>query len=229
VIGKSSVKNIITDVKSLSAETTAKHIGVLVMEMLTEILCDKMNPFYVNKFSTTITNRWTLLFFNEDSNPFWVVCAARILARLFHSQGPAYVNKFRSSSEGFIVMQKLLPQWWYLTQLQQALFAMLFGTDICDVPFDAPLDLFSLSTLFRDKDNETHIVCPDVMPIILSMMKEGINTIVKLNYDVEKNAKSRVRAQDDLINQNKTEAERKRLSRDNEVLLETLEGKINIY
>lgn len=216
------MKNIITDVKSLSV----KHIGVLVMEMLTEILCDKMNPFYVNKFSSTITNKWPLLFFNEDSNPFWVVCAARILARLFHSQGSSYVHKFRSSSEGFIVMQKLLPQWWYLTQLQQALFAMLFGTDICDVPFDAPFDLFSLLTLFRDKDNETHIVCPDVLPIILSMMKEGINTIVKLSYDIEKNTKSRVRTQDDIITQkNKTEAERRRLSRDNDVLLE---GKVYI-
>ncbi|CAB4400230.1 unnamed protein product [Rhizophagus irregularis] len=221
VIGKSSVKNIITDVKSLSV----KHIGVLVMEMLTEILCDKMNPFYVNKFSSTITNKWPLLFFNEDSNPFWVVCAARILARLFHSQGSSYVHKFRSSSEGFIVMQKLLPQWWYLTQLQQALFAMLFGTDICDVPFDAPFDLFSLLTLFRDKDNETHIVCPDVLPIILSMMKEGINTVVKLSYDIEKNTKSRVRTQDDIITQkNKTEAERRRLSRDNDVLLEEKNG-----
>ena len=227
VLGRSSVKNIVTDVKSLSVETTAKHIGVLVMEMLAEILCDKMNPFYVNKFSTTITSRWTLLFFNEDSNPFWVVCAARILARLFYSQGPNYLLKFRSSSGGFVVMQKLLPQWWYLTQLQQALFAMLFGQDICDIPFDAQFDLYSLLTLFREKDNATRIVCPDVMPILLLMMKEGINTVVQLSYDVDK-------SQDDtVIRKGKTEAKHQRkrsrsLSRDLEALgkvSEILEGK----
>jgi len=122
-------------------------------------------------------------------------------------------------------MQKLLPQWWYLTQLQQALFAMLFGLDICDVPFDAQFDLFSLLTLFRDKDNETRIVCPDVMPILLLMMKEGINAVVQLSYDVDK---SRGKTQDDT----KTEAnhQRKRsrsLTRDLDVPLdkasETLE------
>jgi beige protein homolog 1 len=232
VIGKSPVKNIVTDVKSLSVETTPKHIGVLVMEMLAEILCDKMNPFYVNKFSTTITNRWPLLFFNEDSNPFWVVCAARILARLFHSQGSNYVSKFRSSSEGFTVMQKLLPQWWYLTQLQQALFAMLFGVDICDVPFDAQFDLFSLLTLFRDKDNATRIVCPDVMPILLLMMKEGIN---QLSYDVDK---LRGKTQgDSVIHKVKTEAKHQQKqsrssSKDLDIPLgkssETLEGKVII-
>jgi hypothetical protein len=175
-----------------------------------------MNPFYVNKFSTTITNKWPLLFFNEDSNPFWVVCAARILARLLHSQGPNYVSKFRSSSEGFIVMQKLLPQWWYLTQLQQALFAMLFGIDICDVPFDAQFDLFSLLTLFRNKDNVT-IVCPDIKPIILLMMKEGIN---QLSYDVDKDAKSRkIKAE--------TKHQRKRSQSLSKETSEILEGKVH--
>ncbi|CAI2171444.1 16368_t:CDS:10 [Funneliformis geosporum] len=215
VMGKSSVKNIVTDVRSLPVDTTAKHIGVLVMEMLADILCDKMNPFYVNKFSTTITNKWPLLFFNEDSNPFWVVCTARILARLFHSQGSNYISKFRTSSEGFIVMQKLLPQWWYLTQLQHALLAMLFGTDICDVPFDASFDLFPLLTFYKDKDNSARIVCSDVMQIILLTMKEGINTIVQLSYDVEKDFKFRGRNQDDnMIHKNRMEARDLKVSLD---------------
>ncbi|CAG8462143.1 12484_t:CDS:10 [Funneliformis caledonium] len=215
VMGKSSVKNIVTDVRSLPVDTTAKHIGVLVMEMLAEILCDKMNPFYVNKFSTTITNKWPLLFFNEDSNPFWVVCAARILARLFHSQGSNYISKFRTSSEGFIVMQKLLPQWWYLTQLQHALLAMLFGADICDVPFDASFELYPLLTLYKDKDNAARIVCSDVMQIILLTMKEGINTIVQLSYDVEKDSKFRGRNQDDnILQKNKMEVRDLKVSLD---------------
>ncbi|CAG8688879.1 317_t:CDS:2, partial [Scutellospora calospora] len=71
IYGKASIKNIVTDVRSLPIETTARHIGVMVMEMLTDIVCDKLNPFYVNRFATTITNKWPLLFFSEDSNPSW--------------------------------------------------------------------------------------------------------------------------------------------------------------
>ncbi|CAG8446303.1 7064_t:CDS:10 [Dentiscutata erythropus] len=194
IYGKTSLKNIVTDVRSLPAETTARHIGVMVMDMLTDIVCDKLNPFYVNRFATTITNKWPLLFFSEDSNPSWVVCAARILARLFHSQGAVYINKFRTLSEGFIVMQKLLPQWWYLTQLQHVLFTMLFGIDICDIPIDAPFDLSSLVRLFRADGDATRVVCPDVMIIILLMMKEGINSVAQLSYEVEKDFKARGRS-----------------------------------
>ncbi|CAG8445955.1 14997_t:CDS:10 [Cetraspora pellucida] len=205
IYGKASVRNIIVDVRSLPAETTARHIGVMVMEMLTDIVCDKLNPFYVNRFATTITNKWPLLFFSEDSNPSWVVCAARILARLFHSQGAAYINKFRTLSEGFIVMQKLLPQWWYLTQLQHVLFTMLFGIDVCDISIDASFDLSSLVTLFRADDDSTRIACPDVMIIILLMMKEGINSVVQLSYEVERGHKARDRSKDDFVTQNSNE------------------------
>ncbi|CAG8477297.1 10337_t:CDS:10, partial [Diversispora eburnea] len=224
--GKTSSKTIVTDVRSVPVETMAKHIGVMVMEMLTEIVCDKLNPFYVNKFATTITNKWPLLFFSEDSNPFWVVCAARILSRLFHSQGTNYINKFRTSSEGFTVMQKLLPQWWYLTQLQQTLFTMLFGVDICDVPIDAPFDLFSLLTLFRAKDDTTHIVVPDVMPIILLMLKEGINTIVQMSYDVEKDISAKGKSQDDAVIQRKRSSSKHQRQRSRSLTrdLETFNG-----
>ncbi|CAG8821647.1 23810_t:CDS:1, partial [Gigaspora rosea] len=205
IYGKTSLKNVVTDVRSLPAETAARHIGVMVMEMLTDIVCDKLNPFYVNRFATTITNKWPLLFFSEDSNPSWVVYAARILARLFHSQGAVYINKFRTLSEGFIVMQKLLPQWWYLTQLQHVLFTMLFGIDVCDIPIDAPFDLSSLVTLFRADGDATRVVCPDVMVIILLMMKEGINSVVQLSYEVEKDFKARGRPKDDSMTPSSSE------------------------
>ncbi|CAG8433004.1 6306_t:CDS:10 [Ambispora gerdemannii] len=188
-----------THVRTLPPDTSSRQVGVMLMEMLTDIVCDKLNPFYINKFSTTITNKWPLLFFGEDSNPSWVVCAARILARLFHSQGSNYITKFRTTSEGFIVMQKLLPQWWYLTQLQQALFAMLFGRDICDVPMDLAFDLFALLTIYKGQNERIYIQCPDVMPIILFMMKEGISAIVQLSREIEDNTLTRGRTQDDSL------------------------------
>ncbi|KAG9303640.1 hypothetical protein G9A89_018537 [Geosiphon pyriformis] len=197
-INTNAFKMIIADVRTLPSDTPSRQVGVMLMEMLTDIVCDKLNPFYINKFSTTITNKWPLLFFGEDSNPLWVVCAARILARLFHTQGTNYITKFRTTSEGFTVMQKLLPQWWYLTQLQQALFAMLFGRDICDVPMDSPFDLFALLTVFREPDNQTRVVCPDVMPILLLMMKEGISNVVQHGHELD-NDDLRGRTQDDSL------------------------------
>ncbi|CAG8480599.1 18870_t:CDS:10, partial [Gigaspora margarita] len=220
IYGKTSLKNVVTDVRSLPAETASRHIGVMVMEMLTDIVCDKLNPFYVNRFATTITNKWPLLFFSEDSNPSWVVYAARILARLFHSQGAVYINKFRTLSEGFIVMQKLLPQWWYLTQLQHVLFTMLFGIDVCDIPIDAPFDLSSLVTLFRADGDATRVVCPDVMVIILLMMKEGINSVVQLSYEVEKDFKARGRPKDDSMTPSSSEMFE--VEKESEPLKETL-------
>ncbi|CAJ0639828.1 8424_t:CDS:10 [Entrophospora sp. SA101] len=203
---KMPLKSIVTDAKTVLVETQLKQIGVMVMEMITEIVCDKLNPFYVNKFATTITNKWSLLFFDVDSNPLWVVCAARILARLFHSQGIAYISKFKTASGGFIVMQKLLPQWWNLTQLNQVLFAMLFGVDICDVPFDAPFDLFTLLNLFKGKDDTIHIACPEVLPIILLIMKEGMDSFVYLSYQTEKDTKAKGITKDDTeLEKTKTE------------------------
>ncbi|CAG8523942.1 7035_t:CDS:10, partial [Paraglomus brasilianum] len=226
-------KTIITNVKTLEAEVPARKVGNLLMEMLADIICDKLNPFFANKFSVTITNKWPLLFFDEASNPFWVVCAARILARLFYTQGPNYISKFRTSSDGFIVMQRLLPKWWYLTQLQQALFAMLFGIDICDIPMEAPFDLFTLLTQFGPKANrsggQTVIICADIMPTILLIMKEGVNTVVRLSQEAEKDMNARGRTRDDTaIQKDKREEKmRKRQSRSLTREFEAVMGKMS--
>ncbi|KAI8082151.1 hypothetical protein BDF21DRAFT_338087 [Thamnidium elegans] len=142
--------------------------------MLHDILCDKSNgPEYVNKFAVTITNKWPLLFFEPNLNSFTVVLASRILARLCTSQGPTYVNKFRTISEGFLVLRNLLPSYWNLSQLHETLMVMMMGIDISDYPIYDAFDINNLRTCLHDSQEGSKLAIPDVLPIIIALWDEG--------------------------------------------------------
>ncbi|RUS32592.1 hypothetical protein BC938DRAFT_475000 [Jimgerdemannia flammicorona] len=178
---------IVTDAKTTQTENAPKHVVLcnMVMEMLHDILCDKANSSLVSKFANTITNKWPLLFFSEDSNPYAVVLASRILAHLIASQGSMYISKFRVASEGFMVMRRLLPRYWYLTQLYGTLLAIMLGVDIVNIPLDANFDLFTLLTIYKKENNKKEntsqqgLILPEIMPIILALVKEAINVVVQ--------------------------------------------------
>lgn len=173
---------IITNAKSTETESSPKNVVMcnMVMEMLHDILCDKSNSVFVTKFANTITNKWPLLFFGDNSNPYAVVLAARILSRLLFSQGAMYVSKFRIASEGFLVMKKLLPHYWYLTQLYGTLLAMMLGVDISTVPVDANFDLFTLLTIYKNENSaQQRMLLPEIMSVILALVKEAINVVVQ--------------------------------------------------
>lgn len=73
------------------------------------ISCDKLIGLeYINKFTNVITNKWPLLFFTPNSDPYTVLLTINILSRLCISQGTNYINKLRSTSEGYLVLHKLL-------------------------------------------------------------------------------------------------------------------------
>lgn len=164
----------ITDAKNSSQAIKIVQMRNIVLEMLHDILTDKANgPEYVNKFSVTITNKWLLLFFAPNINPWTVVLASRILARLCISQGPAYVNKFRTTSEGFLVMRNLLPHYWNLSQLHEALMVMMMGIDIADYPIYNTFDVNNLRTILHDSKEGNKMAIPDVLPIIMALWDEG--------------------------------------------------------
>jgi hypothetical protein len=146
----------------------------IVLEMLHDILCDKSNGSeYINKFSVTITNKWPLLFFAPNINYFTVILASRILARLCISQGPAYVNKFKTISEGFLVMRNLLPHYWNLSQLYETLMIMMMGIDISDYPIYNTFDINNLRACLQDVKRESKMSIPDALPIIIALWDEG--------------------------------------------------------
>ncbi|KAI8981097.1 hypothetical protein BDB01DRAFT_724328 [Pilobolus umbonatus] len=105
-------------------------------------------------------------------NPFTVVLAARILGRLLITQGPTYINKFRTQSEGFIVLQTLLPAYWNLLQLHEALLAMMMGIDIAYYPLYPTFDINHLRTCLQNS-KQTRMAIPDLLPVITSLWNEG--------------------------------------------------------
>lgn len=172
--GSNTAVDIIADTKHSSQTNKTVQMRNIVLEMLHDILCDKsVGPDYVNKFAVTITNKWPLLFFAANINPFTVVLASRILARLCISQGPAYVNKFRTISEGFLVMRNLLPEYWNLSQLHETLMIMMMGIDIADYPIYRTFDINHLRTCLQKSQEGSKLAIPDVLPVIIALWDEG--------------------------------------------------------
>lgn len=156
----------ITDAKSCNGINKAAHMRNVVLEMLHDILCDGTHKELTDKFAATITNRWPLLFFEPDLHPYTVVLACRILMHVLVSQGPGYVGKFRVASEGFLVLGKLLPHYWYLTQLQSTLMGAIMGIEVpitCKPEYLKEL----LSTA------PAKFCIPDLMPVVVAMWQEA--------------------------------------------------------
>ncbi|KAG0040780.1 hypothetical protein BGZ82_009762 [Podila clonocystis] len=171
--------DILSDPREKSLSPTMKHavMGNAIMEMLEQILCERGNVDYVHKFATTITNKWTLLFIENPGNPYGAVLAMRILARLLFTQGPAYLAKFRASY-GFLVLQSYIPQFWNVVPMIHIVISILLGVDVCDVPLRAPLDTNTLHTLYGDAPEANRTICPDILPTLMVMLKNGVAAAV---------------------------------------------------
>lgn len=163
----------ITDARSHSGNSKVVQMRNIVLEMLHDILCDKANgPDYISKFSVTITNKWPLLFFAPHVDPFSVILAARIFARICVTQGPLYVQKFRST-EGFVILKNLLPVHWNLTQLQEILVLLMLGIDVADYPLYSQFDINHLRVCLQKSKEGNKMAIPDILPIIMAIWDEG--------------------------------------------------------
>ncbi|KAG0346054.1 hypothetical protein BG004_002567, partial [Podila humilis] len=171
--------DVLTDPKEKQLLSSMKHtvMGNAIMEMLEQILCDRNNVDYVHKFATTITNKWTLLFIENPNNPYGAVLAMRILARLLFTQGPAYLAKFRASY-GFLVLQSYIPQFWNVVPMIHVVISILLGIDVCYVPLRAPLDADTLHALYGDATEANRTICPDILPTLMIMLKNGVAAAV---------------------------------------------------
>ncbi len=111
-----------------------------------------------------------------DDDPEVVVLGAKILARLLVLEGSGFVRKFADPNRlgGFSVMQYRLKRWWDLPPLYPILFSILFAHDVAEIDFERSFDLFSLSDIFQGKT----VVYPEVLPIIIGMIQQGLNSIL---------------------------------------------------
>jgi hypothetical protein len=55
----------------------------------------------------------------------------------------------------------------------------MFAHDVADIDFDKPFDLFSLLEIF----STSKVVYPSVLPVIVSMLQQGLKTILREQDD----------------------------------------------
>lgn len=178
------VRGFIIDASARNQVSKNVQMRNVVLEMLHDILCDTNSKELVNKFANTITNRWPLLFFGPHLHPYTVVLASRIVSRILTNQGPSYVNKFRQTSEGFTILNKLLPHYWHLVQLHQVLTITMMGADISSFPLQKSFDIEDLKLCLRSDSSKFMI--PDLLPIVIGLLKEGMaNALVRTRKNDE--------------------------------------------
>lgn len=115
-----------------------------------------------------------------------VALSAKLLARLLVVHGGSYVHKFGAKTGGFVIMRHRLKRWWNVPQLWPICFAILFGKDVARIDLSKPLDLFALLEAFSDGGKAT-VVYPDILQVIMAMLKAGVATIVaEMGKEAEK-------------------------------------------
>ncbi len=174
---------------------TKKEIGVHILKIYSQLLCEKGNLAIIRKFAKTVTNKvldarsstdnpeltisqWLLYLLTED-DPEIVVYGTKILARLLVTHGPAYISKFSGRTGGFCIMTHRLKRWWDIPTIWPVCFCILFGFDIADFNFDKDLDFFSLLETF----GTCKVVNSDALPIITSMLQHGLKDVLKNQED----------------------------------------------
>jgi hypothetical protein len=166
-------KEVIFDAKEHPSTDKKTQMCIIVLEMLHGILCEPQNQDLVAKFSSTVTNKWALLFFEKDVHPYVVVLALRILCRLLVLQGPAYMMKFRSGTDGMYIMQSLLKNHWNILQVHETLVATLLGMDIADIPLQGSGD-FSRIIALHSQNAHRQIPIPEIMRVESALIDHGL-------------------------------------------------------
>ncbi|MCJ1251415.1 hypothetical protein MMC30_008648, partial [Trapelia coarctata] len=165
-----------------SRALTRAEIGVRVLEMYADMLCQK-DLSNIKKFARTVTNKW-LLHLLADDNPSVVILATKILARVLVTNGSGYVEKFNDKTGGFITMRYRLKRWWNKTALWTICFSILFGQDVANIDLARPFDLYNLLATFA-ADNTAKVATPQILPVLTAMLQNGLKSITKDQEDPE--------------------------------------------
>lgn len=157
---------------------TKKEVGIRLLDMYSQLLCEKGNLAIIRKFAKTVTNKW-LLYLLTENDPEIVVYGCKILARLLVTHGSAYINKFAGRTGGFHIMARRLKRWWDIPTLWPICFSILFGYDVADIDFEKNFDFFSMLETF----GKCKIANPDASRIITAMIQHALKDILKDQED----------------------------------------------
>ncbi|KAF3933653.1 hypothetical protein ABW20_dc0101023 [Dactylellina cionopaga] len=155
-----------------------RQVGLMMLEMYSELLCESSSTTNIMKFARTVTNRW-LLYLLDDGNPNVVSCAMKILARILVVHGQSYIAKFGGKTSGFVVLRRRLRKWWRVPEIWMSAFSVFLGIDIAKVDLSQPLVLYHLINTFMFDDKDGRFICSDMWAVIATMLKTAVNDITK--------------------------------------------------
>ncbi|PQE33629.1 beige BEACH domain-containing protein [Rutstroemia sp. NJR-2017a WRK4] len=161
-----------------SVTMTKRQLGNRVLEMYTDLLCEKGSTSNIRKFARTVTNKWLLHLLTED-DPQVVVLGSKILARLLVVHGSSYASKFSGKTGGFTIMRHRLKRWWDIPTLWPICFSILFGHDVAEIDFERSFDLYSLVDTFTTGKP----VYPSALPVITNMLQHGLKDVLRNQDD----------------------------------------------
>ncbi|KAJ9079825.1 beige protein-like 1 [Entomophthora muscae] len=171
--------NIISDARTVALGAHHLAVGNAILEMLHDLLQEDSN---CAKLASMITSKWLLLLYGAETNPYAIILATRILARLF-LLGPSFISKFRSSYLGFAVLIRALPKWWFLLQLYHAVISMLLGVNVDTLAIGASFDFFSLVSLVSHGINANKELAIDATVILFHMIKSCLSACLLFSSD----------------------------------------------
>lgn len=156
------------------------ELGIAILNLLAELLCDPQNPQEIIRFAKNVTGKWLLYLLAEPEQRV-VVLGAKILARLLVVNGSHYVKKFADKTGGFILMKNRLRHWWNTPGIWTICFAILFGRDVASIDFERDFDVFNLVDIFiaHSPQSQLRIWYPEVFPVITAMLETGLRAIVR--------------------------------------------------
>ncbi|KAI0019945.1 hypothetical protein F4780DRAFT_403961 [Xylariomycetidae sp. FL0641] len=164
--------------ENIALTLSKKEVGTRILDVYTQLLCEKGNLTIIRKFAKTVTNKWLLYLLTED-DPEIVVHGSKILARLLVAHGPNYISKFSGKTGGFSIMAHRLRRWWDISTIWPICFSILFGFDVAEIDFDKNLDFFTLLETF----GKCKVANPDSLPIITTMLQHGLKDILNHQED----------------------------------------------
>ncbi|CAO2654061.1 Nn.00g107940.m01.CDS01 [Neocucurbitaria sp. VM-36] len=155
-------------------------LGIAVLGLLSELLCDPQNPNEIVRFAKNVTGKW-LLYLLAEPDQRVVVLGAKILARLLVVNGPHFVKKFADKTGGFTLMKNRLRHWWNTPGIWTICFAILFDRDVATIDFERDFDVFNLVDIFimRSPQSKLRICYPEIFPVITAMLDTGLRAIVR--------------------------------------------------
>lgn len=170
-------------------------LGVAILGLLADLLCDRGNLGDIQRFAKNVTgkvsidppfvnpltfSKW-LLYLLAEQDQRVVVLAAKILARMLVANGHSFVKKFADKNGGFVLMKNRLRHWWNTPGIWTMCFAIMFDRDIATIDFERDFDVFNLVDIFiaHSPHSKLRIVYPDIFPVIAAMLDTGLRAIVR--------------------------------------------------